>query len=150
MPAALDQRREPRRVAGEADERVGVEHDRPLLGGPGQRRRDQLAQGRTDARAGAEHDGAAPLVGEQRLELAGVREGRDHHRGQMRGIDRDRVGRARDADNAGADAQSRASGEPGRARVMARARQNENRAARIFVARRVRARQRLAPDGRAH
>ena len=97
MAAALDQRREPRRLAGEAHQRVGVEHDRALLGGPRQRRRDELAQGRPDARARAERDRAAPLVGEQRLELPGVRERRDHHRGQVRGVDGDRVGRARHA-----------------------------------------------------
>ena len=148
MPAALDQRREPRRIAREAGQRVGVEHDRPPPGGPCERRRDELAQGRTDARARPKHDGAAPLVGEQRLEFAGVGEGGDHHGGQMGGIDRDRVGRARHADNAGAGAQSRAGGEPGRARVVAGAGEDQDRAARIFVARGVWARQRLAPDRR--
>ena len=107
-----------------------------------------LRKRRAHARAGTEHDGAAPLVGEQRLEFAGVREGRDHHRGEMRGVDGDRVGRAGDADDAGAGAQAGASGEPGRARVMARARQDERRAAGIFVARRAGMRQRRAPDGR--
>ncbi len=118
------------------------------FGGPGQRRCDQLPQGPADASAGPEHDRAAPPVGEQRLEVPDVRERRDHHRGQVRGIDRDRVGRARDADNAGPRPQSRAGGEPGGARVAARARQDERRAARVFVARRARMRQRRAPDGR--
>ena len=148
MAAALYQRREPRRLAGETHQRVGVEHDCPLLGGPRQRRSDQLAQGRTHARARAERDRAAPLVGEQGLELPGVRERRDHHRGQVRGVDGDRVGRARHSDDAGARAQRRAGREPGGAGAMPGARQNENRAARIFVARCVRARQRFAPDGR--
>src|SRR6202020_809966 len=45
-------------------------------------------------------------------------------------------------------AQSRTGGEPGRARMMGRTRQDERGATGIFVARRVRARQRLAPNGR--
>ena len=68
----------------------------------------------------------------------------------MRGIDRDRIGRARHADNAVARLPAKAARAAGRlrARVVAGTRQDERRAPRIFVARGIRARQRPAPGGR--
>ena len=65
----------------------------------------------------------------------------------MRRVFRDRVGRARDSDDAGARAQRRARGEPGGPGSMRGAAEDENRAAGVFVAFRAHPRQRGAPDG---
>ena len=94
----------------------------------------EFAQRRTGARAGAERDRAPSLVGEQRLEFAYRSERRDHHRGQVRGVDGDRVGRARQVtmpapERSAARAASRAA--PVR---CAGARQDQNRAAGVLVA----------------
>ena len=133
MAAARDQRAERVRFAGEAGQRVGVEHDGPPARRPGQRRRDEFAQFGADARAGPERDRAAARVGEQRLEARQAGEGGDHHRGRMRGVDGDRIDRARDRDDSRAGPERRPRGEPGRARLMRRAGEDERRAARIFV-----------------
>ena len=97
-------------------------------------------------RARPERDRPAPLVGEQRLEGRQAGEGRDHHRGQMGGVDRNRIGRARDRDDPGACPQRRARGKPGRARRMGRPGKDERRAARIFVRARPQPRQGVAPE----
>ena len=79
----------------------------------------------------------------------GVGERRDHHRGQMRGVFCDRVGRAGQRDDAGAGAQRRAGGEPGGAGPMRRAAEYEHRAAGVFVAVGVGARHRVRARGQA-
>ena len=98
-----------------------------------QRRRDQGARRVADAGAGAEKNGVAPGVGEERGELGQAGKGRDHHRGRMGGVDEDRVGRAGERDEPGADPQGGARGEPRRAGAMRRAGEDERGAARIFV-----------------
>ena len=65
----------------------------------------------------------------------------------MGGIDGDRVGRARQGDDAGARAQRGAGREPRGAGPMRRAAEDENRAAGVFVAFGVGVRQCSAPDG---
>ena len=98
MPPRLDQAREPRRHRLRSSSKAASASSTIVrcFGRPGQRRRDQLAQGRAHACAGAERAIAgASFVGKQRLEFAGVRDReRPSRQVEMRGIDRDRVGRA--------------------------------------------------------
>ena len=139
MAAALDQRRElPASPAKLVSASASSTIVRPLRRAR-QRGGDELAQFRPDPRPGPERDRAPALVGEQRLEAAQAGEGRDHDRGEMRGVDRDGVERACERDDPGARAQRRPRGKPRRAGLMRRTGENERRAARVFVRARRRA-----------
>ena len=149
MAAALDQACELAGLSGKARQRVGVEHDRPPLGRARQRGGDELAQLRP--RPLRRVRARSPAGVRRRCSASkprNAREGRDHDRGDLRGVDRDGVERACERDDPGARAQRRARSKPRRARLMRRTGENERRAARIFVAPGVRPRQRVPPQDR--
>ena len=144
-----DQHGEARRVAGKARQRVGVEHDRARRRARlGQRRRDERARRVADAGAGAEKNGVAPGVGEQRREPARPENGATITAVEWAALTSDRVGRAGERDEPGADPQGGARRQPRRAGAMRGAGEDQRRAARIFVRSRAGARQRMAPDRR--
>ena len=81
-------------LAGEGGERVGVEDRRRARA---ERRRHEFARRRADPQRGAEQHRVLAPVGEDLCEARRALERQQHDRGQVRGVDGERVGRARDA-----------------------------------------------------
>ena len=89
----------------ETRQRIGVKHKTPARG---ERGMDKIDRARTDARAGADHDGIEAFVGQVFGELDRGVDGPNHHGGQRRGIDGERIPGRSQRDKARARPQRRA------------------------------------------
>ena len=141
----LDGLEQPVRRVGKTRQRVRIQHQMPFRR---QRGVHEIAGALTDAGARSDHASVEPLVIDQLAKLDDSVDRAHHHRRQRRGIDRQRIARRGQRDEAGARPQRAAGRKPRRTGRGNVAGNDHGMAARVFVPVGPRHRKRRMPGAR--